>query len=152
MGNIWITGSKTCSTTAPALYFTALAWVIWGYCLLLLPIVALACIILCLPCFIIVFNVLHLGSPVSTRQGATEEQINHLPVFAFKTDQVEKEIINISGEDAKCSICLADYQEGEPVRKLGCQHHFHKSCVDQWLVISATCPLCVQSIIVSQEA
>lgn len=148
LGNIWISGAKTCSTTAPALYFTSLAWVIWGYVLLLLPIVALACIVMCLPCFIIFFNLFHAGFPQSTRQGATDDQINQLECIVFNRGKES----NISVDDAKCSICLADYQDNEPLRRLRCLHHFHKECVDQWLGISATCPLCVQSILPTDRA
>lgn len=151
LGNVWVSSAKTCSATAPALYYTALAWVIWGYVLILLPILVLSCIILCLPCFIIFFNVFHLGNPASSRQGASSQQIDHLPVLKYQPANQDKatttDQIVIDEEDARCSICLGEYQSNDPLRRLPCQHHFHKDCVDQWLGISATCPLCVRSIV-----
>ncbi|KAJ2845964.1 hypothetical protein IWW36_004568 [Coemansia brasiliensis] len=50
-------------------------------------------------------------------------------------------------EDCMCAICLCDYEDGDVLRLLACQHHMHQACVDEWLHISRTCPLCKQSII-----
>ncbi|KAF6776889.1 hypothetical protein AHF37_03261 [Paragonimus kellicotti] len=44
----------------------------------------------------------------------------------------------------QCRLCLMTYQIGETVRRLdpGCQHIFHTTCIDPWLLHrSATCPL-----------
>jgi len=42
-----------------------------------------------------------------------------------------------------CSICLEDYEPGEQIRVLPCQHTFHSSCIFPWLTErSPTCPLC----------
>ncbi|KAI0019387.1 hypothetical protein F4780DRAFT_443047 [Xylariomycetidae sp. FL0641] len=46
-------------------------------------------------------------------------------------------------EHLGCSICTEDFQVGEDVRVLPCDHKFHPACVDPWLVnVSGTCPLC----------
>ncbi|XP_025095547.1 E3 ubiquitin-protein ligase Zswim2-like isoform X2 [Pomacea canaliculata] len=43
---------------------------------------------------------------------------------------------------AQCRICLRGYQEGQYVRKLPCQHKFHKDCIDSWLLhCHPTCPV-----------
>lgn len=43
----------------------------------------------------------------------------------------------------ECSVCLAELQHGEMLRCLpNCVHSFHRSCIDLWLLQSATCPLC----------
>lgn len=42
-----------------------------------------------------------------------------------------------------CSICTEDFNRGEEVRVLPCNHKFHPECVDPWLLdVSGTCPLC----------
>ena len=42
-----------------------------------------------------------------------------------------------------CSICLMDYKESDLVRMLpGCDHFFHVKCVDPWLRMNLTCPIC----------
>jgi hypothetical protein len=41
-----------------------------------------------------------------------------------------------------CSICTEDFQTGEDVRVLPCQHKYHPACIDPWLLnVSGTCPL-----------
>ncbi|KAJ2747260.1 hypothetical protein GGI20_000685 [Coemansia sp. BCRC 34301] len=45
-------------------------------------------------------------------------------------------------EDRMCAICLSSYEDGEILRLLPCKHHMHQSCVDEWLHINRTCPLC----------
>ncbi|GAB4832129.1 hypothetical protein Ancab_006148 [Ancistrocladus abbreviatus] len=45
-----------------------------------------------------------------------------------------------------CSICLGDYRPKEVIRCMpDCNHCFHSSCIDQWLRMSPTCPLCRSS-------
>lgn len=42
-----------------------------------------------------------------------------------------------------CSICLMDYKESDLLRMLpGCGHLFHVACVDPWLIMKLTCPVC----------
>ncbi|KAK9760390.1 hypothetical protein K7432_015630 [Basidiobolus ranarum] len=45
-------------------------------------------------------------------------------------------------EDALCVICLEEYRDGELIRKPRCNHHFHRQCLDEWLLINKYCPLC----------
>ncbi|RWR80327.1 RING-H2 finger protein ATL70 [Cinnamomum micranthum f. kanehirae] len=42
-----------------------------------------------------------------------------------------------------CSICLADYKDTDMLRLLpDCSHLFHLKCVDAWLRLHPTCPVC----------
>ncbi|KAJ8461194.1 hypothetical protein OPV22_034120 [Ensete ventricosum] len=52
-----------------------------------------------------------------------------------------------------CPICLAEYEGGEVLRRApDCGHCFHAGCVDEWLRVSATCPLCRSSPVPSAAA
>ncbi|KAJ4382244.1 hypothetical protein N0V86_002577 [Didymella sp. IMI 355093] len=42
-----------------------------------------------------------------------------------------------------CTICTEDFEKGQDIRVLPCDHKFHPECVDPWLLnVSGTCPLC----------
>ena len=45
-----------------------------------------------------------------------------------------------------CSICLGEFEDGESLRKLPCDHSFHADCIASWLNHRHTCPLCVEPI------
>tara|TARA_B100001758_G_C18296828_1_gene550085 strand:- start:485 stop:892 length:408 start_codon:yes stop_codon:yes gene_type:complete len=67
---------------------------------------------------------------------ATEEQMESLGNY----QRVNKEEVS---EDNTCCICLAPYKTGEGKRTLGCEHSFHKKCIDKWLTVSKKeCPIC----------
>ncbi|KAK7295154.1 hypothetical protein RJT34_18059 [Clitoria ternatea] len=53
----------------------------------------------------------------------------------------------MSDHDTTCSICISDYEESEILRMMPqCQHYFHKDCVDSWLKVNASCPICRNSM------
>ncbi|KAI3935138.1 hypothetical protein MKX01_031405 [Papaver californicum] len=42
-----------------------------------------------------------------------------------------------------CAICLSEYQPKETLKSLpACFHYFHADCVDAWLHLKSTCPVC----------
>ncbi|KAF8100946.1 hypothetical protein N665_0213s0011 [Sinapis alba] len=93
--------------------------------------IALACVTgiavcCCLPCIIAVLYA------VAEQKGASKEDIGQLTKFKFRKE---------------CCICLSPYEDETELRELPCGHHFHCSCVDKWLYIHATCPLCKYSIL-----
>ncbi|CAN6216677.1 unnamed protein product [Urochloa humidicola] len=57
---------------------------------------------------------------------------------------------NVTGgggeEEASCSVCLGPFETGETVRLLPvCLHLFHVECIDLWLDMHSTCPVCRSS-------
>lgn len=53
--------------------------------------------------------------------------------------QGDKEI----GPDGdSCAVCIELYKPNDVVRILTCNHIFHKTCVDPWLLEHRTCPMC----------
>ena len=57
-----------------------------------------------------------------------------------------------SDETVECSICMNDYVEGEVLSELPCGHLFHQACVNRWLPIKETCPLCRHDITQQADA
>lgn len=48
--------------------------------------------------------------------------------------------------DSTCAICLSEYQPKDTLRTVPeCNHYFHSSCIDEWLKLNATCPVCRNS-------
>jgi hypothetical protein len=48
----------------------------------------------------------------------------------------------VAEEAQGCSICTDDFEIGQDVRVLPCNHNFHPACIDPWLLnVSGTCPL-----------
>ncbi len=81
----------------------------------------------------------HFMDEYEVEPGITENELNRLKITRFKSTMVEK-------EDASCSICLADYNEGDSVVGLPCGHLFHKDCIGPWIETKHRCPLCRQPI------
>ncbi|KAK4836521.1 hypothetical protein QYF36_024245 [Acer negundo] len=80
-------------------------------------------------------TVMYWGTPRSL-----QHSLNKLiPTYKFSTDIGS---ILKSG-DFTCSICLSEFNDGEPIRLLPeCLHSFHVPCIDMWLVSHSSCPLC----------
>ncbi|KAG6530104.1 hypothetical protein ZIOFF_012325 [Zingiber officinale] len=69
--------------------------------------------------------------------GLDQAAISSYPKFPFAAAK---------GGDPLCSICLCEYREGEMLRMLpDCGHCFHLLCVDVWLQLNASCPVCRNS-------
>ncbi|XP_045441675.1 RING finger protein 215 isoform X2 [Pipistrellus kuhlii] len=41
-----------------------------------------------------------------------------------------------------CAVCLDYFCNKQWLRVLPCKHEFHRDCVDRWLMLQQTCPLC----------
>ncbi|KAM5573787.1 hypothetical protein ABKV19_013372 [Rosa sericea] len=74
---------------------------------------------------------------------APNEVVESLPVKLFSKLQKHQH-----EEAAQCYICLVEYEEGDEMRILPCNHEFHKACIDKWLkeIHSRVCPLCRRDI------
>ncbi|KAK2911184.1 hypothetical protein QQF64_026845 [Cirrhinus molitorella] len=48
-----------------------------------------------------------------------------------------------TGPDADaCAVCIESYKPGDVLSVLTCNHFFHKSCIEPWLLEHRTCPMC----------
>ncbi|XP_030074154.1 RING finger protein 215 isoform X4 [Microcaecilia unicolor] len=52
-----------------------------------------------------------------------------------------------SPEIETCAVCLDQFHRNQCLRVLPCLHEFHRDCVDPWLLLQHTCPLCKYNIL-----
>lgn len=67
------------------------------------------------------------------------------PKFLKKKKALNKYIVELKKHE--CSICLENnFENSDPLRKLGCDHIFHKHCIKDWMKLNKTCPLCRKEV------
>lgn len=175
-GNIWLFNANMCYKP---LFVLSAVWVAWGYLVIGFPLLLCFLLIFCLPCMLWLSNFIGarswllshlnptlLGNPTgrnvngngSSASGLKKQEIDSLPCFVY--GDVKNEASNDTGhnhsfepEDANCCICLNDYVAGQTVVKIlpVCSHHFDSECLDRWLALHGTCPLCVQRVFPSES-
>ncbi|XP_024012998.1 RING-H2 finger protein ATL22 isoform X2 [Eutrema salsugineum] len=76
---------------------------------------------------------------VITRTGLDESTIESYK----KVELGESRRLPTGSNDVVCSICLSEYATKETVRCLPeCEHCFHTGCIDAWLKLHSSCPVC----------
>ncbi|KAJ3321241.1 hypothetical protein HDV06_004466 [Boothiomyces sp. JEL0866] len=159
--------SSQLQSQSGTLYYTLFILLIFTASVVYWPIV-LACvyflaILTCVPC---VFRDYFLERMNRQHRGATTREINKFPTFTAKLDKTEEsekekpgflfrlfkfkksnipEMV-IDEEHNQCCVCISEYENGQVLRQLGCNHYFHQACIDQWLSMNATCPLCINHV------
>lgn len=171
IGFYWISaGGQAMARQSPQLYWLCVIFLAFDvffvvFCVALACVIAIA-VCCCLPCIIAILYA------VADQEGASNDDIEQLSKYKFRR-MVDTEKLNgemqggpaggvmtecgtdspkelvLSYEDAECCICLSAYDDGVELRELPCGHHFHCACVDKWLYINATCPLCKYNILKS---
>jgi len=169
VGNVWVFGGHSSSSEAPNLYRLCIVFLTFSCIGYAMPFILCATICCCLPCII---ALLGFREDANQTKGASADVISALPTYKFKAKSskgtkakkdenesdsesageggfvapgTEKER-QVSAEDAVCCICLGKYVDGVELRELPCTHHFHVECVDKWLKINASCPLCKHDV------
>lgn len=83
--------------------------------------------------------------------GITEDALSKLKTKKFKKKKSKKNKAKSTDESSTpdenpCAICLVDYEEGDELCSLSCEHDFHKDCITAWLKKKAECPTCRKAI------
>lgn len=92
---------------------------------------------------------LRLGERIGDVKGErwaliAHEKIRQLPTLSWTQSMADGKEENHTL--VKCQVCQFSYEEGDELRKLPCEHYFHRECVDSWLQTKDTCALCRKPI------
>jgi len=134
---------RKCQETQPEVYKLALILVIIHSIITMMPccicIVGLPIIFFCTP------RVIDFLIRFDTERGASLNDIRNLPTRIWQRGD----------ETEQCAICLTDFESGEELRVLPCdetgRHAFHLNCIDRWLQVNDTCPICRSPVCGSRE-
>jgi len=65
---------------------------------------------------------------------ADKTKIDSIPTVITTQKEVD--------ENAECAVCRSEYTLGEECKRLPCDHMFHNNCIDPWLQMHDSCPIC----------
>eukprot|EP00826_Nyctotherus_ovalis_P037729 TRINITY_DN3468_c0_g1_i5.p1 TRINITY_DN3468_c0_g1~~TRINITY_DN3468_c0_g1_i5.p1 ORF type:complete len:272 (+),score=25.43 TRINITY_DN3468_c0_g1_i5:45-860(+) len=69
----------------------------------------------------------------------------------FNASMLIPERVFYSQEDSvkNCVVCLLPFDQGDLIKQLNCHstHIFHSSCLQQWIDMKLTCPICRHSVV-----
>ena len=73
---------------------------------------------------------------------------NILPRYVIiKNIKIKEYTLNENKHDnERCPICLEDYNIGDILNELICNHFYHKKCINNWIISNNNCPICRSSI------
>lgn len=63
------------------------------------------------------------------------------PVRMIAFAATEKDCLGHDGATQECTICMEDYEVGQPLVRLECLCKFHKRCIVEWFERKKECPV-----------
>lgn len=93
-----------------------------------------------------VFNVTSNSNETNNNNNPinTEHLINNTSLSVNPSDCESQEV---------CSICRDSIQPYQIIRTIKrCGHMFHQGCIDNWFIQHHTCPICRQSVSISEQS
>lgn len=80
--------------------------------------------------------------------GSLDTLLGHLsskegPLPATKASIDAMPMVEVTEEVAgECAICLDEWKVGEKIKEMPCKHSYHSGCIEKWLGVHGTCPVC----------
>ncbi|KAJ3191401.1 hypothetical protein HK101_007813 [Irineochytrium annulatum] len=98
-----------------------------------------------------VFGQQNLDAIITQLMESNGQQSGPPPASDHTIANLQKVIVKGSqlGEHSECPICQEDFTEegdGEVAVKLTCAHYFHPTCIENWLKVNGTCPVCRKEV------
>ncbi|XP_062021879.1 RING-H2 finger protein ATL7-like [Rosa rugosa] len=99
-------------------------------------------------------------SSIRMRTAPQNDDINDIATVELGLQKEHREMLPIvvynesfSVRDTQCAVCLGDYQADDRLQQIpACGHTFHIACIDSWLSMHTTCPLCRLSLLSSHKS
>jgi len=99
-------------------------------------------------CFLIMLGIMIFKCVQDRRR----ERRHRLPKSSLKKIPTKKFVAGDEDQYETCCICLDDYEIGDKLRILPCQHAYHQKCIDPWLLKNKrVCPQCRKKVFASGE-
>jgi hypothetical protein len=73
---------------------------------------------------------------------ASKQKVDELPRFELTEERRKYQFENHALEQNNCGVCLEDFQVGDQLIQVPCQHCFHVDCLQPWISEHNTCPTC----------
>ncbi|KAG2257444.1 hypothetical protein Bca4012_094626 [Brassica carinata] len=64
----------------------------------------------------------------------------HPPASKASIDAMR--VVDTDGWGGECAICLEELKVEERVKEMPCKHRFHGGCIEKWLGLHGSCPVC----------
>ena len=132
----------TCQEIVPRMYYSVIfllsVYVIYH----ILPNFLLILVIFCFLPRILSY----LGNREESRQGIPEEDFPNM----IEDGIIQREYLTperVGQITPECSICIDNFESGQTVWILRCHHVYHETCLQPWLRLRSTCPMCRENII-----
>ncbi|KAF3434229.1 hypothetical protein FNV43_RR25332 [Rhamnella rubrinervis] len=97
-------------------------------------------------------SVSRIPMTTTTTRNSSEPDVLVMGLDGSVIESYPKMVVGESGrlpkpnDNGPCSICLSEYQPKDTVRCIPeCNHCFHADCIDEWLRMTPTCPMCRNS-------
>jgi hypothetical protein len=59
--------------------------------------------------------------------------------------------VEVDEGGGECVICLDELEVGGVAKEMPCKHRFHTNCIEKWLGIHGSCPVCRYTMPVEEE-
>ncbi|XP_010532788.1 PREDICTED: E3 ubiquitin-protein ligase RING1-like [Tarenaya hassleriana] len=80
-----------------------------------------------------------LGNRKDGRPPASKASVDAMPT------------VEMESGGGECVICLDELTAGETAKEMPCKHRFHGECIEKWLGLHGSCPVCRYEMPVDEE-
>merc|ERR1719265_2693627 len=80
---------------------------------------------------------------LSPQTGAKPDTISKIETVSFDPELFSPpNATNDERPPNECCVCSEEYTSATPMKRTPCGHYFHTECLEKWLKVARTCPLC----------